>query len=136
MPGLPDVLIDLRDQLASRGYAPHPVRRTGTFGDQRQLLEGGSLLISIGVERSIPYLQISASGLRDSDWFDVDLWRSCLEDCPAPLEPRPLSVSVAYLLDHLGELERLTADLEALRSCLDVASRRRAEQRYGIQLGE
>ena len=136
MAEFPEVLLDLRDDLEARRFDVLPLVRNGIFDNQRQLLEGPPLRVVIGIERSVPFLQLSAVGMGGEDWFDLDLWRSCLEGKSPPSEPRPLADQVRYLREHLDELRSLALDVHALRSCLDVAGRRRAEQRYGIRLGE
>lgn len=136
MAALPQILLDLRADLEARGFDVLPIERTGTFDNQHQLLEGLLLRAAIGIERSVPFLQLSAVGMRDDEWFDLDLWRSCVEAVPPPTEARPLDDQASYLRGHLEELHSVASDIRALRSCLDVVSRRRAEQRYGIHLGE
>ena len=73
MADLPEVLLDLRVDLEARGFDVLLIERTGTFDNQCQLLEGPLLRAVIGIEKSVPFLQLSAVRMQKNDWFDLDL---------------------------------------------------------------
>ena len=133
MTSLPDSLHDLGTHLERAHFDSLAQQEAGAFGDANRVFERHPLRIVVGVERGVPFLQMSLAGIQ-AEWFDLDLWRSCLEAAAPPSEPRSLAEQARYLRQHLDDFANLAGDGDRLIGCLEEAARRRAESRYGIQL--
>src|ERR671931_2245692 len=96
----PQELAELPNWLVNQGFALTEQRDVPqSFGDQIFGFERGPCGVRLVRDRSQWFLEVGRP-LRD-EWFDADIWRSCLEGNDPPKDPTALSDQVAYFKESL-----------------------------------
>jgi len=128
---LPDVLAGLVARLEQREFSIAAEYASASFGDRAIILANSPLAIRLVAERGLWFIELVCG--ESDDWFDPDVWRSCLEDAPICDEPSPLAAQAEFIV---GNLDRLAAAAEGaqseLLSCLRDKRAARSRRRLGL----
>lgn len=126
---VPDCLRSLVAALERDGF--QVVREEGGGVVNRMVeLERAGCSVRISADRGEWWVDLG--GPRLGDWFDPDVWESCLDGVPVMTEPADLEERVEFVLRRLGDIERAIAANPAIRTCLDQARSTRARTRLGL----
>ena len=133
MANLPEVLARLADQLAAAGFRVESSARSDAFGDRVVQFARGPVRVRFVRDRSQWFIDMSRDGW--DDWFDPDVWRSCLDNLPLAREPSPLDEHAAFVVEAIEQIStavgpRLSA--RKVRHCLDRKQSARARVRLGL----
>ncbi len=127
---LPENLAALVGWLTDQGFAlVEELRAPESFGNWFLLYERGPCRVRLVRDRGQWILDIS--GPDRDEWFDVDIWLSCLEGRNPPTGPYKLDEHVALLRKSLARID------DALRSRAGIADclRQRSWWRWRVSMG-
>jgi hypothetical protein len=129
---LPDCLAGLVARLEEWGFSIADQTEGSAFGDRMIVLSSPPLAVRLVSDRGQWYIELARNDWRD--WFDPDVWRSCLQNEAAPTDPRPLNQQAAFVLDNLQTFEDAVVSEQAagLLRCLKEWRTRRSHRRLGF----
>jgi hypothetical protein len=130
MTDLPESLKALNRQFIDAGFSENVEPSSDSFGNQVISFSRGKLHIRFVRDRGQWFLELS--GPSRENWFDPDIWRSCIEEEGPPLEPRPLDEQAAFVSQKLLKLMEAARRAEQLKPCLEEQQAERAHKRLGI----
>jgi hypothetical protein len=94
--------------LTEGGFLQTREQTSASFGDYVAEYELSPLKIRVVRDRDQWRIEIHSMGREG--WFDVDIWRACVEKANAPTLPRSFKEQSEYLLSHLAALRRSASD--------------------------
>lgn len=128
---LPGVLQSLRVRLGEWGFELAAESATDSFGDHLIVLAKSPMKVRLLSDRGQWFIELSCDGW--DDWFDPDIWRSCLDDEPVSEEPAALSAQVDYIVRNVSRIMEIAAGSKAgLRACLANQRAARSRVRLGL----
>lgn len=127
--GVPDAVRSLVEVLEREGFKTVREEGGGTVNRVVELGRAGCA-VRISADRGEWWVEVGGPGL--GDWFDPDVWESCLDGVPVMTEPADLDERVDFVLRRLVDVERAIAADPAIRTCLDRARSTRARTRLGL----
>lgn len=128
-PGLPGPISVLVEVLERKGFETLREEGDGLVNRVVELGRAGCA-VRISADRGDWWIEIGGPGL--DDWFDPDVWESCLDGLPVTTEPAELAERVKFVLRRLDELERAIAADPGLWDCLRRVRSTRARTRLGL----
>lgn len=133
MADLPEVLARLVDQLAAAGFRVESSVRSNSFGNRIVQLARGPVRVRLVRDRSQWSIDLSRDGW--NDWFDPDLWRSCLDNVPIASDPSPLDEDAKFVVEAIEQISTAVGPRLAawkLRSCLKRSQVARSKAHFGF----
>ena len=127
---IPEDLPVLAHWLTSQGFTLTEHHVSSAFGDRLLLFEREPCRVRLVRDRGQWFLEIA--GPTTSDWFDADIWRSCLEGRDPPLDPTAPSAQAAYLRTSLSHIDDAIRGNSVIADCLRQRGRWRARARLGL----
>ena len=127
---LPEALADMVARLQEGGFSITDEAAAEGFGDRVIVLRKDPLAARLVADRGQWFIDLAPSGC--DDWFDPDVWRSCLDGTPIPDKP---STPAAHAEFVVRELDRLLAAADRQRellACLRDNRAARARRRLGL----
>ena len=128
---LPGVFQSLRARLGEWGFELAAESAVDSFGDHMTVLAKSPIEVRLLSDRGQWFIELSCEGW--DDWFDPDVWRSCLEDEPVSEEPTALSAQAEYIIENIGRIREFAGGSKArLRACLENQRAARSHLRLGL----
>jgi hypothetical protein len=130
---LPKPLAELASHLESSNFVVSASEDRQGFGDRLETLARGDLMVRFVRDRGEWRIEVKSETW--DDWFDPDVWRSCLTGTDIPVEPGSLAEQATFVNEKVNVLvEALAKDSDrALYGCLLRNRTERARRRLGIE---
>ncbi len=127
---LPEDLAALVEWLTGQGFAlVEEMRAPESFGNWLILYERGPCRVRLVRDRGQWILEIA--GPDRDEWFDADIWLSCLEGSNPPTGPYNLDEQVALLKKLLARIDDALRTRASIGDCL----RQRRRWRWRLSMG-
>lgn len=127
---LPAPLQSLTAGLRAAGFDQVVGPTSESFGDTYLDFNGRHFRVRCVRERGNWYVVIAETA--SEQWFDPDVWRSCIHQSPLANDPRSLEDQAEFILASVAALDMAAHDPE-IADCLATSQARRARQRSGIE---
>jgi hypothetical protein len=128
---LPEVLADMVARLEEWGFSITAQEASTGFGDRVVVLRKGPLAVRLVADRGQWFIELAPGDC--DDWFDPDVWKSCVDGARIPDESSALSAQAEFVVRNLDQLLRAAAGGQRdLLSCLRDNRAGRARRRLGL----
>lgn len=127
--GAPDAVRSLIEDLERQGFGAISDEGSGVVNRVVELERDGCG-VRISADRGEWWVELGGSRL--GDWFDPDVWESCLDRVPVQTEPADLDERAAFVLRRFRDVEEAIAADPAIHTCLDRVRSTRARTRLGL----
>lgn len=131
--GAPAEVRALANGLSRAGFKVVDELGSGTV-DRRIELRHGNLSIRITADRGEWWIDLGSASF--DDWFDPDVWKSCLDSEPIAMEPSEFEDGSAFVLGRWREVVQAIDEGGTINGCLDNARSTRARARLGLPLAD
>lgn len=127
---IPNELGFLVDWLTRRGFRRTEQQISAEFGNRFTVLEREKCRVRLVRERGQWWVEVAAPD--GHGWFDLDIWRSCLEGGEAPLEASTLREQISYLRRRLSKIKKAVDRNGTVSACLARQGALRTRRRLGL----
>lgn len=128
VPGLPTEIVASLERLLQAGFQLTVQRGDGNVN---RTIEMQTDMFGLRLVADRGQWWIEGGPLGQGDWFDADVWRSCLEERPASFDPSPFAEQVEYFCTQHEAMAEAARDAD-LAQRLVRSRARRARERLGL----